>query len=82
MLVGASYYSEFWSIDRYSIDVQLMAAAGFNVVRMRKLPPLNYTDKTHHIGLSTSMQDPFSDTVVDRQVVVPGNGERVHLGGR
>lgn len=34
MLIGASYYSECWPIDRYPVDAQLMAAAGFNVVRM------------------------------------------------
>lgn len=82
MLIGAPYYSECWSIGRYSFAAQLMAVARFNVDRMGEFAPLNYTDKTHRVGLSTSMRDPFSDTVVDRQVVVPGNGEWVLLGGR
>lgn len=34
MLIGASYYSECWSAERWRIDARMMAEAGFNVVRM------------------------------------------------
>jgi beta-galactosidase len=34
MLIGSSYYSECWPIDDYARDADLMAKAGFNVVRM------------------------------------------------
>jgi beta-galactosidase len=34
MLIGASYYSECWPAERWSVDAELMQAAGLNVVRM------------------------------------------------
>src|SRR4051812_285111 len=34
LYIGAAYYPEHWPENRWKEDVRLMAAAGFNVVRL------------------------------------------------
>ncbi len=41
MYIGADYYPEHWSKDRWEIDAQMMQDAGFNIVRIGEFAWIN-----------------------------------------